>query len=333
MRLDFRKEGTQRLVTWLLLFMGLAFALLLRQWVVFIFDAIVVILVWFCVFEVFRAKKLDSKGLRDYYMYPYIALAYLLFLLGILVENPFSFGLHVVLQAVLLFTLCLYVFFMSYTDKEFVKECRLRKNALGKESGKVVWEYLKIILYPTLLLFMLIPLNHLGENIALGARPEIDGLVVEFGQLGLFALLLVFCITIATDTLAYGVGKIFKGKKLIPSISPGKTWSGAIGGLFGGVLASLTVLLIMVTSEPIRVFLTAQIGNARMVNVVFFIIGFFGSIIVQAGDIYASWIKRKNGIKDFGRWLPGHGGLMDRFDGLAFNATFISFVFMILVLI
>jgi len=333
--IDFSKERNKRIITWLTLFIALAAALALRQLTVFVFDAIVIILVWFCVFEVFRAKNLDSKGLRDYYMYPYIALSYLAFLLGILVDNPFPFWLHLVIQVFLLFCLSIYVYLMSYTDKEFLKECRLQKKEIGKESFRVVLEYFKILLYPTLLLFMLIPLNHFGVNIATSHQrvSEATGEYIPFVALGLFALLLVFVISMATDTTAYVVGKLFKGKKLCPKISPGKTISGAIGGLFGGVLGALTVLLIMATSSGIREFMTEQVGVAWVVNLVIFCVGLVGSILTQAGDIYASWIKRKNGIKDFGKWLPGHGGLMDRLDGVAFNAAFITLVFTIFVMI
>ncbi|MCL2755853.1 MAG: phosphatidate cytidylyltransferase [Firmicutes bacterium] len=328
---DWQKERTKRLVTGFIILCVLAAAFGLRQVTPFIFDGFVIILVWFCVFEVFKAKKLDSRGVRDYYIYPYIAISYLTFLLGILVDNPFPFWLHIVLQLVILFVLCLYVYIMSYTDKEFLKECKLKKKDVGKASFGVVLDYMKLIFYPAFLLFLLVPINHIARWAEVIPEGTVDAVPVV--SLGLFALLLVFVITIMTDTAAYLTGKLLKGKKLVPKISPGKTISGAVGGLFGGVIGSLTVLLVMTTSTTLQQFLTEQVGYANAVLWVFAVIGLVGAVITQAGDIYASWVKRKNGIKDFGKWLPGHGGLMDRFDGLAFNSAFIAFVFMIIVLV
>ena len=137
-------------------------------------------------------------------------------------------------------------------------------------------------------------------------------------------LLMVFAITPCADTFAYFVGSIVKGKKLCPNISPNKTVSGFIGGLFGGMLASLGVYFIC--TEKGTIF------NSVFLEVLLFAgAGIACALLTAYGDLVESVIKRKLGIKDMGRILPGHGGMSDRIDGLTFAAPVISFVFTILV--
>jgi len=111
-------------------------------------------------------------------------------------------------------------------------------------------------------------------------------------------LLWVFIVTWATDIGAYFVGRAFGRAKLAPSISPNKT----IAGLYGGVAAA-TVL-----------------GGAwvlyRDLNHALIILAPVFAATAQAGDLFESWMKRRAGVKDSGNWLPGHGGLLDRLDGM-----------------
>lgn len=122
---------------------------------------------------------------------------------------------------------------------------------------------------------------------------------------GLFMVLLLFAIVWATDIFAYFVGRSVGGKKLAPSISPGKTWSGAIGGVAAAVAAGLAVAM-----------LSGPIGNPVLVLVIIAV-----SVVSQVGDLFESWVKRKFGVKDSGTIIPGHGGVMDRVDGLAAGAV------------
>lgn len=117
---------------------------------------------------------------------------------------------------------------------------------------------------------------------------------------GLIAILFLFAVVWATDILAYFVGRAIGGPKLAPAISPGKTQSGALGGAVSGVIAGL--LVAMAAGEPNLV----GISIAALVL----------SIVAQAGDLFESWVKRRHGVKDSGWIIPGHGGVMDRVDGL-----------------
>jgi len=299
--------------------------LLLREWTPFLFDPFIIVLAWWVSFELMKAKKFEEKGVRDYYFYPYIVLSYFIFLMGILIATPFAWWLHIVMQIILIGCVAFYVYMMSFTDKDLAKRCKMQKLDHGKECRMVVARYLYVMLYPILMMFTLIVLNHIDR-----------WAITEAGNpagLARFALLLVFVITMMTDSLAYVVGRIFGGKKLVPNISPNKTWSGAIGGLFGGVLGALIVLFGASAYGNLAEYLTESIGYATAVIIFFTVVGLLGSIATQAGDIYASHIKRKAGIKDYGTVLPGHGGVLDRIDGLIFNSVFIFFTMMLILII
>ena len=161
--------------------------------------------------------------------------------------------------------------------------------------------------YPSAPLLSLIMLNYLGE---------ISWLV----------LILAFTTTAFTDVGAYLVGSAFKGKKLCPEISPNKTISGAIGGLIGGVMASF------ITFYTLKA-LNVAVFNATIFSTILFLImsGILFSITTQAGDLFESYLKRRLGIKDMGKLIPGHGGMLDRIDGLVFTAfaTFVLYSFLI----
>ena len=134
---------------------------------------------------------------------------------------------------------------------------------------------------------------------------------------GFHALILTFAIAPASDTMAYFIGSLLKGPKLCPKLSPKKTWSGAIGGLFGGIIASLLAWLVF----EIEVSFFSPV-------LLFILIGLIGSVATQTGDLFESYIKRKIGIKDMGNIMPGHGGVLDRFDGTFFVSVFMLVVFL-----
>ena len=115
---------------------------------------------------------------------------------------------------------------------------------------------------------------------------------------GLDLLLWVFIVTWSTDIGAYFVGRAFGRKKLAPTISPGKT----VAGLYGGVAAATALggawALVRGLGHPLLVLAPVLAATA------------------QGGDLFESWMKRRAGVKDSGSWLPGHGGILDRLDGL-----------------
>jgi phosphatidate cytidylyltransferase len=119
-------------------------------------------------------------------------------------------------------------------------------------------------------------------------------------ELGLTAVLFLFATVWITDISAYLVGRTVGGWLLLPIVSPNKTWSGALGGLAGGVAAGTLVAYASGVTRP---------GVAGILALVL-------SIVAQCGDLFESAVKRRFGAKDAGGLIPGHGGVMDRLDGL-----------------
>lgn len=140
---------------------------------------------------------------------------------------------------------------------------------------------------------------------------------------GIFSVLMLLGAVIGTDIFAYFSGRTFGGPKIAPRISPSKTWAGLIGGAFG---ASFVMWLLIVTmGEGDRLFIDWTVGGVLALLAA----GSATAIVAQAGDFFESWMKRRAGVKDSGRLLPGHGGLFDRVDGLLSVSIAIGAVFMI----
>jgi phosphatidate cytidylyltransferase len=115
---------------------------------------------------------------------------------------------------------------------------------------------------------------------------------------GLDLLVWIFIVTWSTDIGAYFAGRRFGRRKLAPSISPGKT----VEGLYGGIAAAT--------------LLGGAWALARGLGIALMPLAPVLAIAAQAGDLFASGMKRRAGVKDSGTWLPGHGGVLDRLDGL-----------------
>lgn len=108
----------------------------------------------------------------------------------------------------------------------------------------------------------------------------------------------VLIVTWATDIFAYFAGRAIGGPKLAPRISPNKTWAGLLGGILGATIAG------------------AIVAQLFQMGALFLIAGPAMAIAAQLGDLYESSVKRRAGVKDSGTILPGHGGVLDRVDGL-----------------
>lgn len=122
---------------------------------------------------------------------------------------------------------------------------------------------------------------------------------------GLLAILWVVVIVWAADTLAYFAGRLIGGPKLAPVLSPKKTWAGLGGAVAGGAVASA--------------FFALATGLGTIV--VLSLLAGFLAVVGQAGDLFKSALKRHFGVKDSGSLIPGHGGIIDRVDGLVAVAT------------
>lgn len=121
----------------------------------------------------------------------------------------------------------------------------------------------------------------------------------------------VFTIAFATDSCAYFIGKRFGKHKLIVAVSPNKTVEGAIGGVLGSLFSMIVFKFIIMPEMSWLLALS---------------LGLLGSIASQVGDLTASKIKRHCKVKDFGTIIPGHGGVLDRFDSILFTTPAVFFI-------
>ncbi len=145
-------------------------------------------------------------------------------------------------------------------------------------------------------------------------------------NIGLYPFIIIILISIFTDIGGYIFGNFFKGPKLT-KISPNKTYAGSIGGFILS-LASVLIFTKFITLEPWIVFsITEKFNNNFDLSFLIFIL--LISLISQIGDLVISYFKRLAKIKDTGKIIPGHGGILDRIDGLIFAIPF-SYLFITL---
>lgn len=138
---------------------------------------------------------------------------------------------------------------------------------------------------------------------------------------GIYTVWMIFISSWICDTCAYVVGMLFGKHKLAPILSPKKSIEGALGGIAGSALVGAFYGYFVV--EPAI--------SEQQVTWVFLLISMVGAVISQVGDLAASAIKRNHDIKDYGKLIPGHGGVMDRFDSVIFTAPMIYFLAVLLI--
>lgn len=151
----------------------------------------------------------------------------------------------------------------------------------------------------------------LGAGILYAGLPALSLLYLRDQPQGLGIALWTLAIVWATDIGAYFAGRSIGGPKLSPLISPNKTWSGLIGGMIAALVVGYAIALVLALPRPL-LFLGGGMA-----------------VLAQMGDLFESWLKRRAGVKDSGRLLPGHGGVLDRLDGLVPVAVVIASLLML----
>jgi len=141
---------------------------------------------------------------------------------------------------------------------------------------------------------------------ALGIAP----IVLRSDERGFLVIMLLFAIVWATDIAAYFAGRALGGPKLMPQVSPKKTWSGALAGIVAAILVAVAIARFA--------------GLVGLVPIA--ILAVLLSVVAQAGDLFESALKRRFGAKDSSQLIPGHGGLMDRLDGFVVAALLAALV-------
>jgi len=157
----------------------------------------------------------------------------------------------------------------------------------------------------------------LAAIIAGGTYIALAGLILSSFALELF--LVTLFVVIFADSFAYGVGTLVGGPKIWRRVSPNKTWAGMFGGMIGA-----TLFLLGVVFSATQLVGFAVTSRAYLLAL---ILGPVLAVVAQAGDLFESWLKRKAGVKDSSRLIPGHGGFFDRFDGLIPVAIVVGVVY------
>lgn len=175
-------------------------------------------------------------------------------------------------------------------------------------------EALLFCLIDSLVLMVAFRLFKIGKPVLLSMGVSYLGsamlALLALREQGGYSLAAFLCASVwLTDTGAYFVGRIFKGARMAPDISPSKTWAGFAGGIIASSLMGLFCAWLFSAHQPLIV-----VGIAALL-----------ALASHGGDLFESWVKRQAGVKDSGDAIPGHGGLLDRVDGLIM-ATLLFFV-------
>lgn len=265
----------------------IVFIFVLRQYSMFITDALILFFVVGACLEMNRAYKLAGYKPISWVVYITPFFTYGFYILFELTKQNGAQGIISATIFLAMLTLALFTFDHKIT----------LQDALST---------LSLIIYPTMFISMFYVLNH-------------------DSKFGLISVTIVLGCSILTDSMALftgmSLGRVWK-TKLCPHISPKKTRAGAVGGIIGGILGALLAYVLFYTlhifdNMPyVDTAAFRALGN-KLIPILC-VIGLLGAIADQIGDLCASWIKRKVSIKDYSHIFPGHGGIMDRLDGMSF---------------
>ena len=254
-------------------------------WSPMVFDVFALLLMFAAGFEVSKCLKNKLGGAVNFLLATFVVLEYFVYKL------VYRFvGLNQSLLAVFVLTLLNSVIALNYT--------MFSKKRDVKEGAATCFT----LAYPVLPLFVMASLAYLPSGLSSGM------------------IILAFLSTSFADMMAYFVGSLLKGPKFCPEISPKKTVSGAVGGLLGGIIAGV-IVCVLGRFNLLRVIPFSE--NVWLDALNWCLIGLGSAIFCEMGDLTSSYVKRVCGIKDFGKILSGHGGFMDRIDGLIVSSAFI----------
>lgn len=268
----------------------------------YIFDVFVLLIAIISASEICNIMNKKGNKVNNYMTTIYPLFAYVLMIIFL---SEVKFALLVTVEVIGL---------LVYALVAFVVELIVNKYDSAKVNFSTAVNTMMACLYPSMFLVLMSCINH--ADVYAGIQ-----------HFSIAFIVLIFAITYTTDVMAYLVGRTFKGPKLAPSISPNKTISGSIGGVIGGMLGSMLVYLLISKTS-----LVAIINMYNLSWWYFLIIGFVGSVLGQAGDLFESALKRQAKIKDSGNIFPGHGGMLDRVDSTIWETVYIFIIVAIILL-
>lgn len=323
----------KRALTSVAIVVVLALAFVLKMLVSdYFFDAFILIITCFACFEQARLMRDMDKPCYKYLAIAFPIVIYINHLFAFLFNSVVGLGWAIIIDICIavIFFVCAFFYGLIFT-KKIKREIRLKKLenvdikklALSKALNTLV-----CFVYPAFLLLFLTFVNHFAAFTVEGGTFANLGATDAY-WMSFVALLFMFVIPASTDTFAYLWGGAIGGKKLCPKISPQKTISGAIGGLLSCILCCCGLYLVLNAIPTINTVF-ASVGFSLWQVV---IISIVLSVVAQMGDIFESYLKRKANVKDSGKILPGHGGMLDRCDSHIFVAPLLMLCFSIILLL
>ena len=316
----------ERTLTGLAIFFVVAVILLTKIIIgtTIIFDIFWGLLIITCAFEMSNILKHQQRPNHFILILLFPIFLFALLYLEMSLKLDFVLSGFLVLALIMLFVLIGFfatMFSTAKTENE-MRANKIRTSKVGFAFSKSMNNLLGFI-YPTGLMMLMFPINHLAEISYLFAES-----IPYVSTISILMLSLCFLVPFICDTFAYFVGKTFGGPRLCPNISPKKTISGFIGGVLATILM-LLVLYFILSSIPSLQSAMSAIGLEWWGIM---LVGLFGSLACTGGDLFESFMKRKANLKDSGNILPGHGGFLDRLDGFVFVVPVIAIIMLIIIL-
>lgn len=312
----------KRILTGSLILLVTAIFLITRVYTPYAFDVFAGLLAIMGCVEVARVLERKRMFTNIIFVGSFPAILYVAMQLGIILERDWMyFALYFI---IVIFALFIINFLYTFLCTGITQKEKDKYGVFDKDSVYAVKKSMNssfIMVYPALLFASLFVVNHFFD---FAFAPEVT---FNTNIVVVFFLVFIFAVTMLTDTFALVVGMLCKGPKLCPLISPNKTISGAIGGFVFGAMGGLLVYYLFslnnIFSEAIALF---DLNWWKIL-----LVAGITSIIGQIGDLVASALKRSARVKDYGTIFPGHGGVMDRVDGLIFN-SFVVLISMFILL-
>ena len=272
---------------------------LLRQFSNLFFDAFALVMMLGSVIEVVRVQKKQGKKID----------AWLLYLVPLALFAIFAFAKgELVLVLCLILAVVSVLYLLTFEIFAYAKQRKANESVSVEEINAHLFDRTKntmmVFGYPILPLSFMFALNHMSY------------------QIGYMGIVLIFAVAMMTDTFAYLIGCALGKRRFIPEVSPKKSIAGVFGGFLGGILGATLVFVFFYFTKWFNILNVVSLSKSIPA---FVIIGVIGSFANQLGDLVASAYKRKAGIKDFSNIFPGHGGFMDRVDGMMF-VSIVNFI-------
>ena len=314
-----------RIVSGVIILFALVGIFLLRMVSEYVFDLLIGIVAIFSAFEVENLlHKMDRPTWTSVIgFFPIVCFASLI----LAIQSDLSFYHYIliafgVLAFLFLLMLLLPVMFSKWGNKCRVKDeyaSSLKYYAFVKAMNTVF-----VCLWPVFLMSFAFLINHFNGLGMPNAETYTNTLHVDIGLLG---LIMMITTSVFADVFAMLAGRFIGGPKIsLTKLGPGKSWIGLFSGILGATIGACVVFAIFNSFESYNVMFDSQ----GISFVSFLLGGFFCGIFTMLGDIFSSFFKRKAVVKDFSNLIPGHGGVMDRCNGLTLNAVMVFIVFIIM---